>query len=266
MRVLVTGGTGGLGREVVREARSRGHTVRVASRRERPGDLPPGRDWARLDLATGAGLEAALQGVEAVAHAASDPGRSGAVDVEGTRRLVAAAARAGVDHLLYVSIVGVDHIPLAYYRSKLEAEALVTDGDVPWSVLRLTQFHAFVDALLGAAARAPLVMAVPSGFQVQSVDTGEAGARVVQALEDGPGRRLRDFGGPEVLPVERVARRWQEVRGVRKPLVPLPVPGRIARGFRAGHNTAPGGDRGTIRWGTWLEARGSAPSRATGTT
>ncbi|HEX2208661.1 MAG TPA: NAD-dependent epimerase/dehydratase family protein, partial [Longimicrobium sp.] len=69
MKILLTGGTGGLGREVVRAAEAAGHTVRIASRRARPDDAPPAREWARTDLEAGTGLREALDGVDAVVHA-----------------------------------------------------------------------------------------------------------------------------------------------------------------------------------------------------
>ncbi len=88
------------------------------------------------DPAPGDGLAGAVHGVDAVVHLASAPGRGSAQpDVAATRRLVAAAHRAGVRHLVYVSIVGVDRVPLAYYRAKLAAEGVVRAGPVPFTML-----------------------------------------------------------------------------------------------------------------------------------
>lgn len=113
MRVLVTGGTGRLGRVLVAVLGERGHDVVAASR----------RGPVRLDLATGEGLDAALEGASVVVHCASAPFRDEQnVDVLGTRRLVDAA---GDRHLVYVSIVGIDRVPTAYYRAKVAAEAEV---------------------------------------------------------------------------------------------------------------------------------------------
>lgn len=251
MKILITGGTGGLGREAVRVAQAAGHTVRVASRRARPHDAPPAREWAVMDVETGAGVGEALEGVDAVIHAASDPRRHAVVDVEGTRRLVQAARAAGTAHLVYVSIVGVDAIPFGYYRSKLAAEQIVAAGGVPHSILRATQFHAFVDTMTAGAARVPLILPLPTTFRFQSVDTGEAAARFVRAVEEGPAGRLPDFGGPRVLTWGQMAAPWKAARGIRKPTVHLPLPGPLAGAFRAGKNTSTG-ERGTVRWEDWL--------------
>lgn len=253
MIILVTGGTGALGRELVRAAEAAGHTVRIASRRDRPADLPPGRAWARMDLDTGAGVREALAGADAVIHAASDPRRHAQVDVAGTRTLAQAAREAGTRHLVYVSIVGIDRIPFAYYRAKLQAERIVAESGVPYSILRATQFHAFVEQMIAGFARAPLLLPLPSKFRFQPVATTEVAERLVRVAEAGPGERLPDFGGPEVLTMGEMARAWMAARGVRKPVVHLPLPGGLAAAFREGRGTlGDGGERGTVRWQDWL--------------
>lgn len=266
MKILLTGGTGGLGRELVRAAEAAGHTVRVASRRACPHDAPAGREWARMDVETGEGLREALDGADAVIHAASDPRRHAAVDVQGTRRLAEAAREAGTTHLVYVSIVGIDQVPFAYYRAKLQAEQLVAASLVPHSILRITQFHAFVESMIAGCARAPLVMPLPVKLRFQPVATAEAAVRLVRAAEHGPRGRLPDFGGPEVLTLGEMARTWKAARGVRKPIVNLPLPGRLGAALRAGRNTLQGGgERGTVRWEEWLrgpDAAAPGPSAA----
>jgi uncharacterized protein YbjT (DUF2867 family) len=252
MKILLTGGTGGLGREVVRAAEAAGHTVRIASRRARPEGVPAAREWARMDLDSGEGVADALAGADAVIHAASDPRRHATVDVEGTRRLADAARAAGTPHLVYVSIVGVDGIPFGYYRSKFAAERIVESSGVPHSILRATQFHTLVDAMLAGFARVPLLMPLPTTFRFQSCATAEAAARLVRAAEAGPGGRLTDFGGPEVLTLGEMAAAWKAARGIRRPVLHLPLPGALAAAFRAGKNTAPEGDRGAVRWADWL--------------
>lgn len=124
MKVLITGGTGSLGRALLRAAAGAGYSVRVMSRRPRPHSAPSGVEWAQADLASGDGVRAALEGVDAAVHAASDPRRADAVDVGGTRHLVEAARATGLAHLVYVSIAGIDDIPLGYYKRKRAAEAL----------------------------------------------------------------------------------------------------------------------------------------------
>lgn len=258
MRVLVTGGSGSLGRVLVRALAGAGHAARVMSRRERTEAAPAGVEWARADLFTGEGLDAAVEGVDAVVHAASDPRRAEAVDVRGTRRLAEAALAAGVSHLVYISIVGVDEIPLGYYRRKLAAEQIIATSGVPYSVLRATQFHSLVDFLLSKAARVPLLMPLPTDLKFRSVDESEVAGRLAACVDAGPRGRLPDFGGPSVLSLGEMARAWKAARGVGKRVVHLPIPGAVAAAFRAGKNTAPAGERGVTGWEEWLARRATA--------
>lgn len=249
MRVLVTGGTGRLARRLFALAATADVTFRVLSRRARPADAT--REWAQGDLASGTGLTEAVRGVDAVLHLASDPANS-ADDVSGTRHLVEAAASAGVTHLLFLSIIGVDRIPYPYYRHKLAAEAIVESGRVPWTILRAAQFHSFVDWHLARLARMPVVMPVPFDFKVQCVDDAEMAQRLLAGLREGPHGRARDFAGPEILTLREAASEWRRVRSVRKPLVRLPTAGAVARGFSAGYNTNADAERGRVTWREWL--------------
>ncbi|HWS90000.1 MAG TPA: NAD(P)H-binding protein [Pyrinomonadaceae bacterium] len=262
MRVLVTGGSGSLGRILCRVIGEDGHAVRVLSTRPRASFDPAGFEWACADLARGEGLREAVDGVQAVFHLASDFNNAEAVDVEGTRRLCEASRAAGVSHLVYISIVGIDDIPTGYYKRKREAERIVESSSLPHSIQRATQFHSFVANLLSKAARVPLLMPLPAGFKFQSVDESEVAARLAACLAAGPRGRLVDFGGPEVLDLDAMARSWMEVKGVRRRLVPLPVPGAAAKALRAGKNTAPGGERGTVRWREWLERHAEREGRS----
>ncbi len=250
MRVLVTGGGGRLGSQLVPRLAAAGHVVRVMTH---SGRRVVGAESVAADLATGRGVEAAVLGAEVVVHLASSPTRgSRRVDVEGTRRLLESALRAGVTHFVYVSIAGVDRLPeYPYYRRKLEAERAVETGGVPWTILRATQFHGFIDHLLRQAARPPL-MVVPRGWKSQPVDAGEVANRLVQVASAQPGRMLPEFGGPEVLTFEELAAAWREANHVTRPLIAVPIPGRISAGFRAGAVTCPDQRFGKITWRQWL--------------
>jgi uncharacterized protein YbjT (DUF2867 family) len=256
VNVLVTGGTGSLGRDVVRVANAAGHRVVTMSRKPAPNATVAPR-WATAHLVTGEGLAAAVADVDVVIHAASDPRGDPAADEEGTRRLARAAAGAGVAHVVYVSIVGIDRIPFPYYVRKLAAERALAESGVPYSILRATQFHSFVDFLLTRAASAvPLVMPLPFGYSVQSVAIEDVATRLWRAIDDGPAGLLPDFGGPERMTVRQAARLWKQARGVGKPIVPFPQFSAVSAGFRAGHNTlcpdAGPHQRGRLSWSEWL--------------
>ena len=248
-RILVTGGTGTLGRVTAPALAEAGHDVRVLSRRDQPADATV--THVRADLRDTRSLAPVLAGTDTVLHLASDPRRPQEVDVAGTRALVDAAAQAGVTHLVHVSIVGVDRIPVALYRAKWEAERLVEAGAVPWTLVRATQFHPFLDRLFTSLRRLP-VWPLPASLRLQPVDVGDVAARLVRAVAEGPAGRTADLGGPEVLPAGDLARQWLAVTGRTRLVTGGPLPGRVGSAMRAGHNICPDGDRGTVRFADWL--------------
>ncbi|SCG55633.1 SDR family oxidoreductase [Micromonospora humi] len=253
MRVLVTGATGRLGRVAVPRLRDEGFSLRAVSRRPGAGGGDgDGVEWMAADLATGAGLAEAVAGTDAVLHLASSPNRrTHEIDVLGTRRLTVAAGHAGVRHLVYVSIVGVDRVPLGYYRHKLAAEQVVAAGPVPWSVLRATQFPGFLAELLAGASRLGPVLGDPAVL-AQPVDPGEVADRLAMLLRAGPSHRVADFGGPEVLRFDEAARSWLAARRSRRPLLPVRIPGRLGRELRAGALTTTATPTGTRTWADHL--------------
>lgn len=222
--ILVTGGTGGLGRPTVELLRAAGHDVRVLSRTSGPHIG---------DLATGSGLEAALSGVDTVLHLATSRWKDSAQ----TRALLEAARRAGVAHLVYISIVGIEDNPYPYYRDKLACERLIESSGIPYTILRATQFHDFVGGFLKAQRRMPmlLVLDVPD----QPIAVPEVAQRLVELAEAGPSGRVADIGGPEHRTLRELAQDWQLAHGTRKPIWTLRLPGKTVAAFKTGrHMTA----------------------------
>jgi len=253
-RVLITGGTGVLGSEVARRLAQAGYAARVMSRRAAPAE-GAGTEWAQAQIETGEGLAEAAAGVDVIVHAASSPfRRTREVDVEGTRRLLEAAKAAGVSHFVYISIVGIDRIPLPYYKHKLAAERLIEESGVPYSILRAPQFFTLMDEILRKLLRFPVGL-YPAGFKFQPIDAGEVAQRMVEAVEAGPGGRLPEIAGPEVRSAGALARAWLKARGKRRLLVPLPLFGKVAAGYRAGYNCAPESKYGRITWEGWLSGK-----------
>lgn len=253
-RVLVTGATGHLGSLVTDCLSTRGFTVRRMS--SQPSQLPPesDREWVQADLTDGTGLAAAVDDVDTIVHAATDPRNSKPVDVGGTRRLLAAAEDADVDYLVYVSIVGIDAWADGwnpYYRHKLAAEDVVDAHDLPTTIQRATQFHAFFDGGFQTLRWAP-IWPLPTRWRLQPVAAREVADRLVELVDDPPQDRAPDLGGPETLELAELAAQWQSVRGVRRPTFRLPVPGVVAGRVRDGAMTTDG-RRGTETWREWLD-------------
>ncbi len=256
-KVLVTGGAGRLGSKVVKELTETGYSVRIMSRKRQPMDLLSTTEWAHADLETGQGIADAVAGIDVIVHTASSPFKhTRQIDVEGTRLLLEQARVAGVVHVIYISIVGIDRIPYYYYRAKLAAEELVKNSDIPWSILRATQFHYLVDLFFQAATKMPLVTLLPTDLRCQSIAESEVASRLCEIAVAGPRGRLPDLGGPEVLTAGEMAHTWLMLRGMHRRVLPLHLPGKVAQGFRRGHNTCPDQPvRGHITWTEWVQSK-----------
>jgi uncharacterized protein YbjT (DUF2867 family) len=238
--ILVTGGTGTLGRLVVRRLRDAGSNVRVLSRHSHEsGD---GIEFMRGDLATGEGIEAAVDGVKTIVHCAGSPKG----DEDKARNLVRAASRGvpGAPHLVYISVVGAERIPVVsrvdramfgYFASKRAAEKIIEDSGLPWTTLRATQFHDTMLAVVQQMAKLP-VIPVAAGFRFQPVDTGEVAARLVELAFGKPASLVPDMAGPRVYGMDELLRSYLRATRRRRLIVPVRLPGKAARAFRAGAN------------------------------
>jgi uncharacterized protein YbjT (DUF2867 family) len=265
--ILVTGGTGTLGPHVVARLRDAACHVRVLSRRHHEGT--DGIEFVTGDLATGEGIEAAVEGAGTIVHCAG----SSKGDEDKARNLVRAASRAGVSHLVYISVVGADRIPLAsgidramfgYFGSKLAAERAIADSGLPWTTLRATQFHDLLLMVARQMAKLP-VIPVPVGFRFQPVDAGEVAARLVELALGTPAGLVPDMGGPRVYGMAALLRGYLRASRKQRLIVSIPLPGKAARAFRAGANLAPDRAVGQRSWEDFLAARtGSQETRAVG--
>ncbi|NEB05894.1 NAD(P)H-binding protein [Streptomyces sp. SID13726] len=244
--ILVTGGTGTLGRIVTERLRADGHEVRVLSRRgpEYPVDLRQG----------GSALDAAVAGVDTIVHCASTQ-RGG--DEEAARNLLDAARRAGVRHCVYISIVGVDRVPFGYYRSKFAVERMVEESGIGWTTLRATQFHDLLVTLFRGLARLPVVF-VPAGVRDQPVEVAEVAERLAELAVGAPAGRVADMGGPEVRTLTDLARAYLRTAGKKRPVVSVRLFGKAYREFRAGGHLAVGQAVGKGTFEDYLRAGGGS--------
>lgn len=261
MKVLITGGSGHLGREMARQFTRRGDEIRILSRRPASNETA---EWVRGDLSTGAGVADAVAGVDAIVHAATlSPAaiRGGfrpvdffhtpsEVDVAGTRQLLEVAEHESVAHILHVSIVGIDDSRLPYMRTKLAAEQIVSEGRVPWSIVRATGFYWLMARLLANMEKMP-AWVLPRHLDSQPCDSDDCASYLVDCLAEGPGGMRREFAGPEVIDLRQLARQFQEARGKKRPILPVPLPQSALRSAIS----LPVGEPvlGTTTWHQWLD-------------
>ncbi|MEU2232978.1 SDR family oxidoreductase [Streptomyces vietnamensis] len=240
--ILVTGGTGTLGRPVCERLRADGHEVRVLSRHSPP---------FAVDLRKGGPLlDRAVAGADAVVHCSNI--RRG--DKEAARLLIEAVRRAGVPHLLYISIVGIDRVPLGYFRTKYAVERMIQGSGIPWTLLRATQFHDLALQLLQVLVKPP-VMLLPKEVRSQPMEVTEAAARLAELAAGPPAGRVEDMAGPEILTFDELARAYLRASGRRRRRVEVPLPGRVYRELRRGGLLAPDRAVGRVTFEEFLARR-----------
>jgi uncharacterized protein YbjT (DUF2867 family) len=246
---LVTGATGTLGRQVVDAALAAGHAVHALSRRERHDDSAV--RWRRGDLGEGVGIDEAVDGVDVIVNCATQP--TGDRDVASMQNLTSAVRRKGVGHLVHVSIVGIDRIPLPYYRTKLRVEQVLEASGVGFTVLRATQFHDLINTSFSIQRYSPVLWAL-RGVSFQPIDTRDVARRLVELVDAAPAGRVPDIGGPTVRSHAELARLYLTARGGRRQVVAVPVPGRIVGAYRSGAHLAPENPFGTVEFADYMSA------------
>jgi len=255
--VLVTGGTGTLGRPVVARLRDAGCAVRVLTRH--PHDATDGVEYVAGDLASGDGVEVAVTGAETIVHCAG----SAKGDENKARNLVRAALPAGAKHLVYISVVGADRVPIVsgvdramfgYFGEKLAAERIVADSGLPFTTLRATQFHDFVLTAAQQLVKLPVMLAF-GGVRFQPIDADEVADRLAELALDRPAGLVPEMGGPRIYPMTELFRGYLQAAHRRRPILPVRQPGQAARAFRNGANLAPSHAVGRRTWEEFLAER-----------
>jgi len=256
--ILVTGGTGHLGRDLLKQLRTQHRAVRALARR--PG-AEAGVEWAQGDLATGDGIKPALKDVDTVIHAAtlSPIARRGSlrpidlftspsdVDVAGTRLLLQECENAGIKQFLYVSIAGVDGADLPYSKVKSDGEKLVLASSLPWAVVRAAGFYYLLERMLAGFRWLP-IWPLPDA-PLNPVDTSDVAAYLIACLDDWKCGMRDEIGGPETVSFVELARQYQQAAGFHRPILPFNVS--TQRALKLGLAEAKG-RRGRITWSTWL--------------
>jgi uncharacterized protein YbjT (DUF2867 family) len=250
--VLVTGGTGRLGRAVVDRLDNSGCEVSVLTRRVPATEAAMAAQYVVGDLRTAEGLADAVSGASVIVHCATTYGKG---DIAAVRHLIEAVGRAGGQpHLIFVSIVGVDAIPIAYYRTKVAAEQMVRASGLPWTIQRATQFHDLVAGFFSRQRLMPFMLTL-NGFRFQPIDVSEVADQLADLARGAPAGSAPDIGGPQVRTMQDLARTFDAVHGRRRRIVSLPTPGKMLRGYTTGANLCPDNAFGTLTFEEFLVTR-----------
>ncbi len=253
--ILLTGGTGTLGRAVTPLLQRAGCKLRLLSRHSHePSD---GIQFVIGNLVTGEGVDPAVEGIATIVHCAG----TAKGDEDKARHLVRAARRAGAKHLVFISVVGADRVPVhsamdraqfGYFAAKYRAERVVEESGLPWTTLRATQFYDSMLKVIRGMIRMP-VIPIPS-VRFQPIATDEVAARLVQLSLGEPAGLVPEMGGPRVYTMKHLVRSYLDAIGKHRLTVPMRPPGRAARAIRAGANLAPEHAVGQQTWEQFLAA------------
>ena len=246
-RTVVTGATGHLGRPTMAALRAAGQDVVGLTSSGGPGLVQV--NLLEEDSAAN-GLLAALAGADTVVHAATTNGRH---DVRMAENLVAAASAARIRHLVLISIVGIERIPIGFYRDRVRIEEIALGSGVPLTILRATQFHSFVDGVFSAQRFSPVIL-TPS-VRLQPIAVEDVAARLAELAMEEPAGRAHDIGGPAVRTGRDLQSAWRAATGSHRPALPLRFPGRLGAAYAAGAALVPGVPFGVSTFEDYLARR-----------
>ncbi|MHA7293490.1 SDR family oxidoreductase [Arthrobacter sp. HLT1-21] len=258
-RIVVVGGTGLVGHQVVDECVRRGHETRSVSRHapaQHSLRWVSGAEYVEADVTAGAGLTQVLDGADVIIDVLD--GRFGkgqrALD-DGALNLLAGAREASVGRAVLLSIVNADHAAFSYYRAKVRQEKIYQNSAVPSVVVRATQFHNFVTAVFDGGGKAGLLPALKgAAFQPIAVED-VAGALVDAATHDPAPTSIINVGGPQVLEMAELALIYRKVTGATGRLVTVPLPGALGQFFSSGDNLARDNPVKGLSYEDWLRHR-----------
>jgi uncharacterized protein YbjT (DUF2867 family) len=253
MKIVVIGGSGRVGSNVVRRLDALGH------------DAVPASPATGVDTITGEGLAHVLQGAAVVVDVANAPAWEDQAVLEffttSSRNLLAAEREAGVGHHLAVSIVGAERLPdSGYLRAKVAQETEIEAGGVPYTILRATQFFEFLPQIVEAGADGNTVR-LPTGL-MQFVAANDVAATAAELATGAPVGGRVELGGPETLGVDAWARRLFKATGDNRPVIGDPHARYFGTELHGGELTTGDGARiGTIDFDVWLVTEGQGVAR-----
>jgi len=248
-QILVTGGTGTLGKEIVYQLIAKKYRPDILSSRISP-DLPAGARILKGDLTEKNSLPEVIANAEIIIHCASNPRNSDKVDVEGTRNLLEAVNYKKSPHIIYISIVGANKSTYPYYQNKCKVEEMIQESKLPWSILRVTQFHDFVlyRIINSLEAGNESIFKIPKGLKFQSIDVEDIAKYILNLVTHGPIMSIINLGGPQILSIEEMTKIYLNEIGKQDKVEEVLLEDDFYNIFMSGINLCPEDRIGFIRW------------------
>lgn len=244
--ILITGGTGNLGKILVQLLTAKQISYVIGSRSNKSG----ADNIVVMDLLENKGLKEAVQGRKIIFHLATDLKK----DTEATQNLLNAIGRNADVHLIYMSITGIEKVPFPYYQQKLASENAVKASGIPYTILRATQFHEFIDQIFSTFLKFPLGI-LPKKVVSQPIQIEVVAHELYHLSLEQPANKTYEIGGLESFSFGQMAEEWQKQTGEKRWILNLPLWGALGKSFRNGSLTTPNIKPESIRWSNWLREK-----------
>jgi uncharacterized protein YbjT (DUF2867 family) len=250
--MLVTGGAGQLGKMLLRQIDTNNLYIDALTR-NRIIDSVTNIRYIHADLTQYETLKVLSTNYDVIVHCASNPKDSDAVDIEGTRNLLKAIKGNNIRNFVYISIVGVDKSTYTYYQNKLKAEQLIIGSGIPYTILRITQFHDFVNnRILNAGERETEFLTIPEGLKFQSIDITDVCENIKELINSESSNSILDIGGPEILTIQNIVEAYQDIIKPNKKIKMTSDLNDFQKLFTTGINLSPERKLGRITWRDYL--------------
>jgi uncharacterized protein YbjT (DUF2867 family) len=212
MKIVVIGGSGLIGKKLVQQLKDAGHQPVAAS------------PSTGVNTLTGEGLDQALRGADVVVDVANAPSWEDDAVMNffqtSTRNMLRAEGAAGVRHHVALSVVGADRMPdSGYMRAKLAQESLIRVGDIPYTIVRATQFFEFVGGIAnsgvtadGSSVRLPHAM-------MQPIAADDVAAALAEVATAPPVNGMVEIAGPDPIPMDELVRRFLTKTADARPVI-----------------------------------------------
>jgi uncharacterized protein YbjT (DUF2867 family) len=252
LKILLTGGTGQLGKMLLKQIDHEDFHIDVLTR-NKIVDSIKNVGFLNADLTKIETLSSLRPDYDSVIHCASDPKNSESIDIKGTHNLLKSVKGGSIKNFVYISIVGIDESNFPYYQNKLKTEELVIGSGIPYTILRITQFHDFIyNRILNTVNSEDGFITVPDGLQFQSIDLIDVCGEILGLLKNGATNSIIRIGGPEILKISDIIKSYQEIIKPGTKISLVPPHNDFQKLFTTGINLCPNHRTGKITWRDFL--------------
>lgn len=240
--VLITGGTGTLGKQLCAQLDTHGVQYQVGTRKSNLGEK-----YITMDLVQNVGVSDAIAGKEIIFHLATDMKK----ETVATQNLIRALGTNSDVHLIYISIVGIDKVPFPYYKRKLASENVIKQSGIPYTILRATQFHEFANNILETLLKYRVGF-LPKKIVLQTIGSEVVASELYKISKRKAQNATNEIGGPIIQNLNQMCQIWLCQTHRKRWIINLPIPGQLGRTFKGGYLTTPNIHGHSSSYGDWL--------------